>query len=241
MPKPGLPRLTKQNMEGAPEEKWVDSVKMTVNSTVDQIELIRSERGGIDLLSDANVEQVEFDVEVPDPWINGELVNSYTGNLRYMKHPNGVVETRFQVITGAGGTIPFIFPAGYRPAHTVVGFATDKTTPGFSYASVGTNGNMTLRLDADHDGSFSFLSSDATPVPLSCWPKLIKTRFSKVSSVLVGSVSDAATTSPMPAGQVQHPVWETTTMAGEINVKLLNIAGLPYNRKSRVRLLIFGG
>ena len=228
-------------MEGAPEEKWVDSVTNTVNSAVDQIELIRSERGGIDLLTEANVEQVEVDVEVPDPWTTGTLVNGYGGTLKFMKHPNGVVETRFDITTTAGGTIPFIFPAGYRPAETIYGFAYNVTTPGYSWASVGTNGNMTLSVDADHRGSFTFLSSDATPVPLSCWPKMVKTRFKSVSSVVVSAVYDAATTSPMPAGLIYSPVWETTTMAGEINVKLLNIAGLPYNRKSRVRLLIVGG
>lgn len=228
-------------MEGAPEERWVDAVKSVVNGAVDQIEAVRSQGQGIELLKNADVEEVELDVEVPDPWVTGTLVNGYGGTLKYMKSPSGVVEVNFDITTTGGGTIPFIFPTGYTPVSTIYGFAYNVTAPGYSWARVQSNGNMTLSADADHRGMFSFLSSDSTPIPLSCWPKMVKTKFSRVSAVLVGAVFDGATTSPLPAGAVYHPVWETTTMAGEINVKLLNIAGLPYNRKSRIRLLIFGG
>src|SRR3954468_8993033 len=103
MLKTGLDKLTKQSMEDAPEDaKWVQSVKNTVNGTVDVLENIKSKGNGIKLLDDADVEQVEVDVQVPDPWIrvtaweNGAADSGVPFDKSYyMKHPDGSVEYRF--------------------------------------------------------------------------------------------------------------------------------------------------
>lgn len=254
MRKPGLPKLTRQNMEGAPEERWVDSVKTTANESARQIEQLRSADHGVKLLENADVELVEVEVQVPDPWIKVSTTagaptfqNSWTNYgggytvAAFMKHPDGSVEIKGTVKDGAIGTLIFTLPVGYTPRENFNIAVSSASAHGDLY--IGSNGTLTAGTGVNTDFGLAcrFLSSDATPIPLSCWPKLIRTKFKKVSAVLLAEVVDGETTKPLPAGLAHHPVWEMTTQKGEPNVKLLNIAGLPYNRKSRIKLLIVGG
>lgn len=250
MRKPGLPKLTNQNMEDAPEAKWVDSVKSTVNVAVQEIEQVRSEAHGIKLLENADVELVEVDVQVPDPWItvgvtpgapayqNGWADESFVG---FYKGPDGVVEFRYSISGGPG--VAWTMPVGYCPTSYVSYAQSDDGGTGVAYpVIIDQSGAVTPGSNSGIcRATGRYLSSDSTPVPLSCWPKLVKTRFKKVSAVVVANVVDGETTKTLPAGCVYPPVWEMSTMNGAGQVKLLNIAGLPYNRKSRVSLLIFGG
>lgn len=247
--KPGLPKLTKQNMEGAPEERYIDSIKSTMNVTVQEIEKLRSDTKGIKLADSANVEVAEFDVQAPDPWISvadaslssGWVAAAGAPGFKYMKAPGGQVEARINLQGGVDGVV-FTLPVGYRPSDPTQDAGLNLGTFAGVLISITAAGvvSVTGSGGALWVGHVVFLSSDAVPVPLSCWPKFIKTKFKAVSGVSIMNVSDAQDTAKLPAGAVYQPVWEFSTQAGIPQVKLLNIAGLPYNRKSRVRLLIFG-
>lgn len=243
MRKPGLPKLTKQNMEDAPEEQWVESIKGTVNVAVQEIEKTRSENHGIKLLDSADVELVEIEVQVPDPWIQmTPLTGGWTdagGGNWYHKMPDGLVEIMMDVTSGAG--VAFTMPVGYRPARTLKLVGWEAAIASAVDVDLNDLGEISQSLDAEWRLHTTYMAKDTTPIALSCWPKLVKTKFKKVSAVVVANVADAETTKTLPAGCVYHPVWEMSTMNGTSQVKLLNIAGLPYNRKSRVSLLIFGG
>lgn len=245
--KPGLPKLTKQNTEDAPQDtRYFEAVKTTLNSTIEEVEKIRSEQSGIKLLQNADVEMIDVDVQVPDPWIpvtafdNGYAENN--PNNKYYKGPDGVVELHFSLIGGGADLYAFTLPVGYRPDVQLDFNSWDSNIADHAYiTNAGVFVPAQICANGEPSGCVRFLASDSNPVPLSCWPKMIKTKFTKVSAVMVGGVYDAQTSEPLPAGAVHPPVWEMSTQGGFPQVKLLNIAGLPYNRKSLVRLLIFGG
>lgn len=258
--KPGLSRLTRQNMDDAPDDaRWVEAIKSVVNETARRVEDIRSEGSGISLISNADVEVAEVDVQMPDPWIKvGVTTNapafknawadaSASSFTRFYKDDDGVVEIRLGLAGGSGaaGTVVFTLPSQYFPS-TPIGFTVSDiniAAPAVYAASIDTSGNI-LVYNASADalyGHVRFLSLDSTPIPPSCWPKLIKTKFKNVAGVIVLDVDDAETTSPLPAGSIFHPVWDATEVDGMPHVKLLNVPGLPYNRKSHIRLLIIGG
>lgn len=251
MRKPGLPKLTNQNMEDAPEAKWVDSVKSTVNVAVQEIEQVRSENQGIKLLENADVELVEVEVQVPDPWITVGVTAGAPAYLNgwaaesgcsFYKGPDGVVEVRISIDGGTAGLPAWVMPVGYRPVLAVYNNVMDPSgLGGAQQINIQGDGSVNITGTDIITGQFRYLSGDAAPIPLSCWPKMVKTKFKKVAAVMVANVSDGETTKGLPAGCVYPPVWEMSTMNGASQVKLLNIAGLPYNRKSRVSLLIFGG
>lgn len=252
MRKPGLPKLTKQSMEDAPEDtKYIESIKQTVNVAVQEIEQLRSASHGIDLLSNANVEQVEVDVQMPDPWIvvgytpgapsfqNGWMQND---DCVFSKSPDGVVEVIVSLSGSGAAFFPaFKLPVGYTPKHAFYFFSWGNGTATAGAFLMSTDGSISPQFIDDMSGHVRFLAADSTPIPASCWPKMVKTKFKKVSAVIVADVFDAETTKPLPCGSVWHPIWETASENGIPQIKLLNIAGLPYNRKSRVRLLIIGG
>lgn len=243
--KPGLPKLTKQNMESAPEETWVEAVKTTVNVAVEEIDHIRSIDGGIKLLENANVELVDLEVQVPDPWTTvTTFANSWIAGPRlnrYRKGPDGVVEILVSITDGTAGNAAFTLPVGYRPHQVLIKSAWDTTTPLARRIDINTTGTVVPQTGTvAHELHTSFLAIESSPVPLSCWPKFVKTKFVNVAAVVIAGVYDGATTLPLPAGAAYAPVWESSSQGGFPQVKIVNIAGLPYNRKSRVSLLIFG-
>lgn len=257
--KVGLQKLTKQNMEDAPEDTiWVESVKSTVNTAIQRLEDIRGENG-INLIHDANVQESDITVQVPDPWIkvgvtagapsfkNGWIdFSAAVSDTRFYKDDDGVVEVRIGLAGGAGiaGTAVFTLPSQYWPS-TPVAFSVQDlnlAAPAVYAASIDTSGNVivyTASADALW-GQVRFLSLDATPIQLSCWPQSVKVPFKQVAAVLVARVQDGADTKPLRAGAVFQPEWEMTTLEDSPAVRLLNIPGLPYNRKSLVKLFIIG-
>lgn len=244
MRKPGLPKLTKQNMDDAPEDtKWVESIKSTVNVSVQEIEKIRESDHGLKLLESSDVEVAEFDVQVPDPWSTLTLQSPWTGTYKYTKKPDGMVEHRVAVsgghITDQIGTLP----AGYSPYDDIIVPVSDLSNGEFCSIGIQGTGVIYCAFEAHSQlgGVINYLSKDSTPVPLSCWPKLVKTKLKKVSGVIVMAVTDAETTNPRPPQAVGNPSWEITQIDGVSNVKITNIPNLPYNRKSRVKLLLIGG
>lgn len=245
--KPGLPKLTKISMEDAPDDtKWVESVKGTVNVAIQEIEHLRSEDRGLKLLDSADVDMSEFDVQVPDPWIYPTLTSGSPGATRnrYMKHKGGVVELHIDTTGLTTTDVLFSMPVGYVPSELVYCVASDVTGSKFSFITINAVGDVSFISGTgavDAVCSISYLSSDSTDIQLSCWPRLIKTRFNEVSGVIVIRSEDAETTKPLPSSSLGSPVWELIKSGENYNVKINNIPGLPYNRKSRVRLLIIGG
>lgn len=243
MTKPGLPKLTKQNMEDAPEEsKYIESIKLTVNSSAQAIEDLRANRG-IKFLENADVEAVEMEIQTPDPWLEATVNGPWVGTLKYMKRDDGVVEIRISLTGGATNDVICTLPEGYRPYDDIIVPVSDLSFGEFASVGIQQSGVVYCANESHSElgGVISYTSQDTTPVPLSCWPKMIKTKLSAVKGVLVMDVFDAETTNPLPPASVGNPSWEISTNAGQSNVKITNIAGLPYNRKSRVRLLIIGG
>ena len=248
--KPGLPKLTRHNTEDAPEDtKWFESVRQTVNESVRNIEDIRSTDRGIKLLQGADVEMVEVDVQAGDPWTkvaNAGFLNGWVQDVdpgfKYMKGADGRVEIRFSLTAGVDADV-YTMPVGHIP-DSQVQFSGYTSANALATYIIGTDG--TVRFDSfaggeSIRGQCVYQASDATPIALSCWPKLVKTVLSKVVGVVVLDVFDQETSKPLPPGAVYAPVWESANQNGIPQVKLLNIAGLPYNRKSRVRLLFIGG
>lgn len=250
--KPGLPRLTKQSMEGAPDEKWVESVMTNANMTADEIERVRSKDSGIKLLENADVELHEVEIKVPDPWLRVSA-SAWTGGTLdqtapydksyYMKRPDGVVEYRL-FPDGVGVGVPFFtFPKGYRPSVQLVRSGVNSVGQFTSY-TIGTDGVVTPLVIGAANLTFAatgeFMSSDPTPVILSCWPRIVETKLNNVAGVVVCDVADNQDSDPLP--EMHGPVmWEITSIGGKKNVKLLNIPWLPYNRNYRVKLLFIGG
>lgn len=243
---PKLLRLTDANMEDAPEAQHMESIRSAVNQLVDETEKARGRADkGIRLLESADVEQAEFDIQVPGPFTNITFAGTWADPVGaktsvWMKHPNGLVELHV-ACTGGGATTVANLPSQLKPYDYVLGPTWDVTAGAAGMFQIDPSGVLTVNNTHEHFISVCYLALDSTPIPLSCWPKFVNTRFDRVSAVLIAQVSDAETTKTLPAGQVQHPTWELTKSNGQNCVKLLNIAGLPYNRKSRIRLLIVGG
>ncbi len=245
-----VPRLTKNSMEDAPEEQWVEAVKTSVNALVDKTEL-ESAPKAVKLLTNADVEYQELIVQVPDPWISvgtaPAFQNSWvnydaaTAPTRFMKRHDGVVEIRGVVKDGAVPSAVFTLPAGYRPSHTL-NFA---STSAGAFASVEILATGVVSVQAGSAAgaalNFSFMSLDSTPIVLSCWPKIITTKLMDVAGVVACGIVDEETSNNLPAryGNVMFEL--TASQSGGIKqIKILNIPWLPYNRKCRVKLLIFG-
>lgn len=251
--KPDIPRLTDRNMTGAPTQKYVGSIQQSVNLLADHVERIAGQPQQINLLANANVELVELTVQVPDPWIKvgttgaPAFQNSWTNyNLgfseaSFMKHPDGTVEVKGTVASGTAiPTVIFTLPVNFRPPANVEWATPSNVAP--AHFIIGSDG--TVNAGSGGTGTFSincrFLAKDSVPFRLSCWPKLVKTKLQSVAGVVVVDVKDHENTAPLPTGH-RNVEFELTAQNGQSQLKILNIPGLPYNRKCRVKLLIFGG
>lgn len=231
-------------MEDAPEDtKWVESIKGTVNGAVQEIENIRSLDHGIELLKSSDVEMSEFDVQVPDLWSELALITPWTGTLKYTKHLGGMVEIRLSVTGGVDHDTIGTLPQGYSPYDDVLCPVSDLSFGEFASVGIQTDGTIYCARQSHSElgGVINYISKDTTPVPLACWPKLIQTKFRDVAGVIVMKVTDASSTVTLPPQSVGNPAWEMIVSGGKRQVKITNLPGLPYNRKSKVRLLVIGG
>lgn len=244
-----LRRIANSDLESAPDEPWVESLADATNKLVDHASA-PDKPMFIKLLQQADLELIEFDAQVPDPWYKigtspaPSFQNSYTGSGQYMKGYDGEVFVNLSVQDGVANTI-FTLPVGFRPAAALNFIAWDNTTGVGRLLQVGTDGSVGVVGAGLHPVlvTFSFMPADVTPIIQSCFPVMVKTRLKAVAGVWVVQVQDSGSSGQSNQAQTGYAtsVDFTTTMSkGQLMIKIKNVMGLPYNRKSHVKLLALG-
>src|SRR5882724_5032451 len=174
-------RLTPNVMEGAPDTSWLSAITTSVNFLNDFVDKSAASEDGLSITEAKDVEIQEITVKTPDPWHKFVLINTWAdaGGSGYMKHDDGTVEIRLNI---TGGTDPTFstMPAGYAPDRTIRLAAWDVTTVLGSYLDVLSTGSISCQNKDTTKACVTYLASDSNPVPLSCWPKMVKTKIEKV-------------------------------------------------------------
>lgn len=234
-------RLTDSAMDDAPNGKYIENMRSAINLLNDQVERSTDPQLRLKLLESSDIELQEITVQVPDPWIPATYLNSWSdisGKTKYMKHYDGSVEIVLNIRGGAAATV-MNMPTGYIPFTNVTTGAWNQITSAGSFMRIDSSGVVTVANTDEHHSHIRYMPTDATPIPLSCYPKYIKTNLNPCGVICL-DIADDQDTQPLPerSGQV---IWEMSSVNGEKNVKVTNIIGLPYNRKYKVKLLIIGG
>lgn len=242
---PRLPTFNKINDEDlsdAPKGKWKDGIVAPVNDLIDSNKSLTNK--GITLSNNVMCEQKSFDILVPDAWTLLTPINSWATNgvpLRITKHPDGTVELQGDLSGGASNTVlaAGTIPQQYRPQYDMR-FVSAR---GGGYATFTVDSDGSLTQTSGTDGSFNcrFLASDAAPISNARFPILISTEYpKKPAAVLVSKIEDITTTNPKPLGTAMTIDWDYSGVGGKPSIVIKNLTGLPYNRKYRVHLIIFG-
>lgn len=244
-----LRRLSDSDLEDAPTAGYIDAFVDSVNKLNDSVST-PAKPTTIDFLKQCSVEMFEFDMQVPDPWINAALSGSWVDVVAadksgYMKHYDGSVEMRGNVKSGGAGTNILTLPAGYLPAFTSSFGSDDGAGTHQAFTVAPSTGHVIARTAGVAGLSLNcrFMSSDTICVVANCWPKIVSTKLKTVVGVMCIGVTDMGTasdTSSRPAGNAYSVDFSTVLNKGINQLKINNIPGLPYNRKTHIRLLAIG-
>jgi hypothetical protein len=206
------------------------------------------------LLQQSDIELHSVDIQVPDPWWQVGVTpgapsfqNSYTGTATYMKSYDGRVDVHIVVANGTAATI-FTLPKGFSPKYPVSLVAWDGFLGSATViAQVLADGTVRQIGGTTHTVEFdtSFMAADVTPlIPPKQFPINIDTGLPSVAGMWVVRVEDGGTSGTSiqaNEGYVGSIPFTTQMAHGKLTIKIKNIMGLPYNRKSTVTLLAIGG
>lgn len=248
-------KITRESLVDAPDGEYIDRIIDPINRLLSSYQ--KTVDGAVSFANNLAAEAVEVSVLTKDPWVTPTLHAStqaathYSSEIpKYMKHPIGLVEVKGYIESKVGalasGTILWTFPTQYRPISDVSYTHTDNAGNANTFV-VRSNGELTYYGPGTWSGDavslhVVFMSGDSTAVPNGCWPKNIKTRFNNPPlGVIAMAVYDEQpggeqTTLPGSLGID----WSFTKIGNAPQVKINNIANLPYNRRIRIKLLIIG-
>lgn len=263
-------KVTKESLVDAPDAEWVDRLIEPVNRLLDADAQAKDGNltftGNLNSeVVEINVRTVDPRYFIFDKHVQTtDLSDRWSGDPTYeksyiIKHPDQTVE--LYLAMDDFGIAPTVYtnlfttglPDEFRPPRALL-ISGNK----FDYTS-----NPPLTWDASPfilfpDGNLQYCGNALTShvyvahirylplspkqVPLSCWPLTAKTRFTTPPiGVIVLSVEDAE-----PGGaQMVLPgslgvVWSYTKAGEYPQIRIENIANLPYNRSFKIKLLIMG-
>lgn len=197
------------------------------------------------------VQIVEIDIPVPNPWIDvTSFSNSWVNyggsspTAAYMKHPDGTVEMKGVIKSGTIGLAAFALPVPFRPGYDRM-MATCADS-GNAALLVLTTGAVIPFVGSTtwYYINVQFLALDSRPQVLSCFPIQIKTKMNVPPHgvlVLGTTYSEQKRSATILPGAALNSVdWSFVRKADGNYIQIQNITGLPYNQKTKVRLMIIG-
>lgn len=249
---PDTRRITDDDFSDAPAGDYQDAIKDSVNKLVDRsnaAQLIQATP-----LANNNLEIVDFNVQIPSPLVAvGSTAVPYAGTWAgfsqgsyIMRDYTGMVTLFLSATAGAAATVMFM-PTGYVPITATTAVVWDETGGIPREMTVDSASGVQISATTGHTirGSVSFMSVDVTPQPAKCWPQFVQTGLTNIKGVCVVRVQDGGgdnrvQTSNRSPGQAFSVDWTLVTQRGVTQVRINNINGLPYSRKSIVSLLLIG-
>lgn len=240
---PTFSRINDEDISDAPKGKWKEGIVSPINDLISSNKELTNK--GITLSNNVMCEFKSFNIVVPDPWTLLTPINSWVTNgvpLRITKHPDGTVELQGDLSGGASNTVlsAGTIPSTYRPQYDMR-FVSAR---GGGYATFTVDSDGSLTQTTGTDGSFNCRYSplDFTPVANNKFPVSISTQYTKKPvAVVVSQIEDMNPTNPKPLGTALTIDWEYSgNPNGSPMVVIKNLTGLPYNRKYRISLVIFG-
>lgn len=234
-----LIKLTESNMDDAPDGQYIDTIKKSINKIVDAQSVITSATGQ---QQNALFDVMTVDVQMPDCFIKPTMGSFWSPtNVFLRKHNDGLVELNFAT-NGGFVTQVMTLPTGYTPANDMNFIWWDAFA---LIAELGTISASTGIVDlGSHAGTSSnvkgtvcFTAADQTPIVPSCFPLFVKCKLTSINGLWAVAVADQG--SAASAAQKVNGFCYTVDYTGLPNgqIKINNIPGLPFNRKSTVTLL----
>lgn len=240
-------RLDDAALEDAPSDKWVGKVAESVNLLNDAVSN-QANGSGVGLVAGGQIEVTQFTISVPDPFKEvastaflNAWVNFGTDPARYCKHENGVVELQMKIKAGAIGSVAFVLPVQFRPAFNL-SYAVD-SNGAYGQVTIGANGEVkpTIGNNASVSLDCMFSSKDSSPIVPACWPKQVTTKFASVAGIFVANVEDGTSDGQNKPGSARSVAWQMSKGQAGQSLLINNIMGLPYNRASKITLVVVGG
>lgn len=244
------PRSSSVSPSAASSERTPDErIQTGLDGTNESLgRLKRLTANGISVFNNTNCEKLEFEVSMPDCW---NYVTAYQNGwtdfgggerAAWMKHPDGTVEIAGNISSGAVGTTAFVLPEPCRPASTR-SYATNSNAA-FGALFVLTDGSVKPAVGSPISFSVNcrFLAKDPRPPRYSCFPVNCATRLPKapVGVIVIKAKSEGEQSQSIGPQVFAVPEWRYINSNGSPTIQILNIAGLPYSRKTRLTLIAFG-
>lgn len=258
-----LNRLTSSDVEDAPTETtYIPSIIAAVNKLVDSSQA-NDGNAQVPPLKSGGFELSQLTVQMPDQWASGinvqfsPVVGLFAFQSFLSKNHIGLVEWRFSLtMPSAPGVGVGKMTAPFWPLHDV--YTTSRE--GY-FVHIDPSGNIDTGapVNANVTGSIIYTADDQTPLvpsqgtststantPNSIFPMFIKTNMKSVGGIWAVKVDDAGTAADKStkANGFAYSVDfdpSLTVKSGQKMIKINNIAGLPYNRKSIVTLVAISG
>jgi len=245
---------------------WAGDIVVAANESLLRTNQLMSENGVI-LQQYGNVEFVDVEITTNEPWVYvslpgytipggsrsvpGEAGLSVTtgGAARFMKHYDGTVELQLSVDgCTTGSQIIFTLPESFRPL-VLIGSGCGIIVGGAAFGgawAINTAGQVFVGWAGGGTAtafvSCRFLSRDNTRLPNSCFPISFKTKFKKppVGMIAVKSSQEQRRSENIQSNPML-PSWSySMDSRGNATIQVLDLPGLEYGSKQRVKFLIFG-
>lgn len=200
--------------------------------------------GGLRLSQNLGVQVLNFNVNVPTPWIQ---VTTFTNSwvnfntsvpARYMKDSNGAVWLDGAIKSGTIGATAFALPQPLWPGQDCT-FATDC---GGTHGRLVVSAAGAVKPDAGSNTIFSlgvsFQAATFAPANPLCFPLYFKSNVGNASIVLPGSIQDVTSGS----GSALKLSNSSITWANDNGqIRIDNVAGLLPNRQYNITAYAFPG
>lgn len=205
---------------------------------------------GVSMLDLHKVESRDVEIVVPDPWIvvlsfsnSWENFNAPDNLVKFMKHPDGRTEMKGLMGSGTLNTVAFTLPAEYAPAETIQVACGDFSPTHNATLEVRPNGDVVPVHGKEPWFDVAFLAADSRPMVMPTFPAYLKTELENPQAVFVIKTEygeNKRTPFIKPGSAVNHCDWAFVRKADGNYIQIKNLTGLPYNQKTKVRLMIVG-